>query len=86
MEYTISVRDLIRITGLSRTSIWRRMQNADSDYCSKNGAPPCKFYRLADVITALRWASKNPSTLTEGENNLILLDAHTRTMKEKNND
>lgn len=83
-QFTLSVLSLQLVTGFSRTSLWRRLQNAPSIYrkvtrfeCSPFGRAH-KYYRLSDALIALRWAAKNKTALADAEKELVTIDARMR--------
>lgn len=83
-QFTLSVYSLQQVTGFSRASLWRRLQNAPHMYrkstLSERSAHgrAHKFYRLSDVLIALRWAAKSKVKLADTEQHLIKIDAQMR--------
>lgn len=83
-QFTLSVASLQQVTGFSRASLWRRLQNASHMYRkvtpSEQGSHgrAHKYYRLSDVLIALRWAAKSKVKLADAEQKLIEIDARMR--------
>ena len=78
-QFTLSVETLQRITSLSRTSLWRRLQNAPCVYRRFIPSESArKYYRLSDAIIALRWATIGKTSLVDAEQELVEFDAHMR--------
>ena len=83
-DFTITQNSIAVALNCSRMTVFRKLKNTPSEFrkltTTERGprGRAKKHYQLADVMVALRWATKNKTDLKNVEKKLIEIDAKNR--------